>query len=155
MYVLNWLKQKTQIDKTDVFGEKTYHAALDCFPRNRPIEITITGCQSILSGHLESCDLEALFIPIKSYYCTVTVFLITFTTVYCERRRSCFRNPIQTSQWIPGKGPHVPAVEITAFISFSWKTTAIFVRISIAAVSTVVWSWKESALRWNQDVRRR
>lgn len=26
MYVLNWLKQKTQIDKTDVFGEKTYHA---------------------------------------------------------------------------------------------------------------------------------
>lgn len=43
------IKQETQKDRADVLGGKTYHAALDCFSRNRPIEITIRGCQSILS----------------------------------------------------------------------------------------------------------
>lgn len=62
-------QQKTQKYKADFILGKTYHAAFDCFFRNRPIEITVTGCQSILSVPFESCPRDGLVLDF-----TVTVF---------------------------------------------------------------------------------
>lgn len=136
------------------FWRKTYHEALNCFSRNRPIEINVTSCQSNLSVQFESRPREGLVISIKSHYCTVTVFNHLHYS-YCKCRRSCFRNPIRTSQRIPGRSPNAPAVEITAFIPFRWKATEIFAPIGNATARSVVWSWKENALRRNQYVKRR
>ena len=154
MYVLNWLKQKTQIDKTDVFGEKTYHAIPRSFGlfspkssnRNNRYRLSINFKHAIwkLSTWRPSLiTLQWLFFNHLHYTVTARTEL-----------RLCFRIPVRTSHRIPDRSPNALAVEVTAFIPFCWTATEIFVRTGSADVKTVFWSWKEGVLRQNQEVKR-
>lgn len=82
-------QKKTQKYKADVFWGKPYYAAFDCFFfRNRPVEITVTGCQSILSMPFESCPRECLVLFILYSNC----FLITFTIQLLQEQKIMLSN---------------------------------------------------------------
>lgn len=68
MYVLNYRKRKRKRKNTKqtFFGESHTMQLSIVFFRNRPIEITVTGCQSILSMLFESCSREGLVLLLYS-----------------------------------------------------------------------------------------